>query len=237
MTASLFSRGTAGAATRHACTPADRVTKSLLGYGVLAGPLYVGVSVTQGLLREGFDFSRHEWSLLANGSHGWIQSANLIVAGLMSVAFALGLRRALVGGRGSRWVPRLIGAYGVSLVVAGICRADPALGFPVGTPETNNPVSAMGVMHFVAAGVGFCCLAAGCIVMARRYAAERRPGWVFFCAGTAAVFLTGFAAVASTGGSVPANLGFTAAVILVWAWLAAVALDRTTRVAGSARPV
>jgi hypothetical membrane protein len=229
MTASLLPTGNAGGSTRPACTPADRVTKSLLGYGVLAGPLYVGVSVAQGLLREGFDFRRHEWSLLANGSHGWIQSANLIVAGLMSVAFAAGLRRALAGGRGSRWVPRLIGAYGVSLVVAGLCRADPALGFPVGTPEAHTPVTAMGIMHFVAAGVGFCCLAAGCIVMARRYAAEHRRGWVTFSAGTAAVFLTGFAAVASTGGSMAANLGFTAAVILVWAWLAAVARDRMTR--------
>ncbi len=204
--------------------------KSWLGYGVLVGPLYVGVSVAQALLRDGFDLTRHEWSLLANGSYGWIQVANLIVSGLMCVGFAVGLRRALAGGRGSRWAPRLIGTYGVSLIVAGSCRADPALGFPVGTPESNTPVTGMGIAHFVAAGVGFSCLAVACVVLARRFAGERRAGWATFSGATAIVFVTGFAAVASSGGSVVANLAFTAAVILVWGWLAAVARDRMIQV-------
>ena len=77
------------------CTPADRVTKSLLGYGIVAGPCYVVVSLAQALTRHGFDLGRHEWSLLANGDNGWIQVANLIVTGLMVIAFAIGLRRAL----------------------------------------------------------------------------------------------------------------------------------------------
>jgi hypothetical membrane protein len=212
------------------CQPADRATKSLLGYGVLAGPVYVAVSLTQALLREGFDLTRHEWSLLANGHNGWIQSANLILAGLMCLAFAIGLRRALVGGRGARWTPRLVAAYGISLVVAGIFPADPALGFPVGTPQSNTPVTWMGILHLVAASVGFGCLAASCVVVARRFAAETRRGWAVFSALTAAVFLAGFAAVASGAGSVAANLAFTAAVIVVWTWMAAVARDRMVQV-------
>ena len=36
-----------------ACDPATRVTKSLLGYGVIAGPLYVSVSLAQALTRGG----------------------------------------------------------------------------------------------------------------------------------------------------------------------------------------
>ena len=56
------------------CAPADRVTKSLLGYGVIAGPIYVVVALAQAVTREGFDLARHQWSLLANGSNGWIQT-------------------------------------------------------------------------------------------------------------------------------------------------------------------
>ena len=36
------------------CDPATAVTRSLLGYGVIAGPLYVAVSLTQALTRAGF---------------------------------------------------------------------------------------------------------------------------------------------------------------------------------------
>src|SRR5829696_4658428 len=100
----------------RSCDPATRVTRSLLGYGVLAGPFYVTVSLAQGLSRPGFDLSRHEWSLLANGPHGWIQITNLALTGAMVLAFAVGLRRALTAGPASRWAPRLTGIYGASLV-------------------------------------------------------------------------------------------------------------------------
>ena len=78
------------------------VTRSLLGWGVIAEPCYVITSVAQGLLREGFDFSRHQWSLLANGDHGWLQVTNFVLTGLMLVAFAVGLGRALDGGVAGR---------------------------------------------------------------------------------------------------------------------------------------
>ncbi len=62
------------------CTPAERITRSFLGYGIIAGPMYVLISLGQTVTRDGFDLVRHEWSLLANGSFGWIQSANLVSA-------------------------------------------------------------------------------------------------------------------------------------------------------------
>ncbi len=70
-------------------TKAEQITRSLLGYGVVAGPLYVGVSLVQALTREGFDLSRHQWSLLANGSAGWIQILNFGLTGAALVAFPL----------------------------------------------------------------------------------------------------------------------------------------------------
>src|SRR5206468_3829604 len=77
MTETTTSLASAAQATQHgACTPQGRITRSLLGYGVLAGPFYIGVSLAQALVRDGFDLTRHEWSLLANGPGGWIQVLN-----------------------------------------------------------------------------------------------------------------------------------------------------------------
>jgi hypothetical membrane protein len=216
-------------AVRPDCTPAERVTRSLLGYGIIAGPMYVLVSLAQAVTRDGFDLRRHEWSLLANGEHGWIQSANLAITGLMIIAAAVGLRRSLDAGPGALWGPRLVAGYGVGLVAAGTFRADPALGFPVGTPEGPGVISWHGLAHFAAAGLGFACLGAACFVLARRFAAENRPRWVATSRLVGVVFLTGFAAVASTGGSVAANLAFTAAVIMVCGWVTAVSIDRFAR--------
>lgn len=217
-----------GTATKahERCEPADRVTRSLLGWGIIAGPFYTAVSLGQALTRDGFDLTRHQWSLLSNGDLGWIQVTNFLLTGLMLVAFGVGLRRALAPGRAATWAPWLVAAYGASLAAAGVFRADPALGFPVGTPDGPTTVSWHGMAHFVAGGIGFTCVAAACFVIARRYAAERRPGRARFSRVTGVAFLVGFAMIASSGGSSVATVAFTAAVILIWAWLSSVALDR-----------
>jgi hypothetical protein len=196
-------------------TSAARITRSLLGYGVLAGPLYVIVSLAQALTRDGFNLSKHAWSLLANGDLGWIQITNFIVVGLATMA-AVGLRRVL----GRRLAPALIASYGVSLVGAGIFRADPAQGFPIGTPETT-PISWHGALHFVAGGIGFLCLIVACFVLANGFSREGRRGLAWFSRVTGVVFLAGFAGIAS-GSHGPITLAFVAAVVLVWTWLAVV---------------
>jgi hypothetical protein len=215
---------TTTAATRTGCDPATRVTKSLLGYGVIAGPLYVAVSLTQALTRDGFDLTRHQWSLLSNGALGWLQIANFAVTGLMVVAGAAGLRRALGSGRGATWAPRLVGVYGAGLVCAGVFRADPALGFPPGTPDGVGTISWHGVLHFVSAGIGFTCLVAACFVVARRFAAEGRRDWATYSRVTGVLFLAGFIAVATGAGSVAANLAFVGAILVAWGWLTALSV-------------
>ena len=222
--------------TASATTSCDRtasVTRSLLAYGIIAGPIYVAVSVTQGLTRAGFDFTRHAWSLLANGDLGWIQIANFLTTGLMLIALAVGLRRALRPGSGATWAPRLIAGYGLGMIAAGIFRADPALGFPAGTPADAATVSWHGALHFVAAGVGFSCLIAACLVIGRRMATEGRREWAAFSRVTAVVFLAGFAAVASGGGAAWSNLAFVGAMLLSWAWISTVSTHLYRRVAVS----
>lgn len=202
------------------------ITRSLLGWGAVAGPFYVATSVVQGLTRDGFDFTRHQWSLLENGGLGWIQVTNFALTGLMLVAFAVGLHRALAGGRGARWAPRLAAVFGLSLVAASIFRADPALGFPVGTPDGPGMVTTHGILHFAAAGVGFTAIAAACFVLARRLKSDGERGLAIFSRATGIAFLGGFLCVASGAGNVAANLLFTAAVVLVFAWIAVVAVHR-----------
>jgi hypothetical protein len=206
--------------TNAACNSESRVTKSLLGYGVIAGPLYVVVSLAQALTREGFDLTRHAWSLLSDGALGWIQITNFVVAGLMTVAAAAGLRRADTG----TWTPRLIGAYGVSLVAVGIFRADPALGFPVGTPKDASTISWHGTLHLLAGGVGFVCLIAACLVMGRAFAAEGRRGWANYSRVAGLVLLVGFAGTATGVHGAWTTLPFAAAVVLAWSWVAALSV-------------
>jgi hypothetical protein len=216
-------RSSAHASCDDGWTP-THVTRSLLGWGAVAGPFYVVTSVVQGLTREGFDFTRHQWSLLENGDLGWLQVANFVLTGIMLVAFAVGLRRALAGGPAARWAPRLVAVFGACLVAAGIFRADPALGFPAGTPDGVGTVTTHGILHFAAAGVGFSAIAAACFVIARRLTSDGERGLAVFSRVTGVVFLGGFLCVASGAGSVAANLLFTAAVVLVFAWIAVIAV-------------
>lgn len=197
-------------------------TAVLLWAGVVAGPLYVGVSLAQALTRPGFDLTRHSWSVLANGDLGWIQVTNLIVTGVLVIVFAVGLRRALVEGPASRWAPRLIVGYGLGLIVAGVFRADPVAGFPVGTPATTT-VSGHGMVHLMAGAVGFLCLTAACLVLARRLADTSRA-WAIWTGGAGIAFLGAFVGIAAGAGSRATVSVFVLAVLIIWTWFTTFAL-------------
>lgn len=205
-----------------------RATRLLLACGVVAGPLYVVVGLAQALTRDGFDLRRHELSLLANGPLGWIQIANLLFSGLLVVADAIGMRRVLHPGRGGTWGPRLVGIYGVGLIAAGIFVADPAYGFPAGTPAgPPEQVNWHGILHFVVAGLGFLALIAACLVVARRFAAVGQRGWAAYSVATGVAYLAAFAGIATGSGNQAVNVAFGIAVLLGWGWVSAVAARLT----------
>ncbi|GAA3671293.1 hypothetical protein GCM10022224_039420 [Nonomuraea antimicrobica] len=197
----------------------------LLGCGVAAGPLYVTVALVQALTREGFDLTRHAWSLLANGEPGWIQTANFAVTGLATVAAAVGLRRALMPGRGARWAPILVGAFGVSMIGAALFPADPAMGFPAGTPEGPGVVTLSGILHLAVGGVGFLCLSAACYIIGSRYARHGDNGWAWYSRVTGTLFLGSFAGIASGAGGAAGTLVFVAGIVAVWCWLSLLSLS------------
>jgi hypothetical membrane protein len=219
------------------CDPASRITRSLLGYGVIAGPLYVTTVLAQALLRPGFDLLRDDASLLSNGPLGWIQVANFVVTGMIVIACAIGLRRALVSGRAAIWAPRLLGLYGAGLIGAGIFVADPMNGFPPGTPA-GRPLhlSLHGTLHIIVAAIAFLCLIAACFVLARRFASFGQRRWALFSRVTGLLFLAAFVGVASGSSSPIVVLGFWLALLVVWTWFAAVAIHLYRQVAASSAP-
>jgi hypothetical protein len=178
------STGVPGRAPARPAKPAN----GLLACGVVAGPLFVVVVLLQELTRTGFDPKRHPLSLLSLGDLGWIQIANFVLAGLLVLASAVGLRRALHPGRAGTWVPLLIGVYGAALVWGGVFVADPAYGYPPGTPDgAPAQFTWHGILHGVGPAAAGIALIAACFVLARRFAGAGRRGWVTYCVATAVV--------------------------------------------------
>ncbi len=163
-------------------------TKTLLACGAVAGPVFMVVALVQGFLRAGFDFADHPLSLLSLGDLGWIQIANFVVAGVLFVACAVGMRRVLEPGRGGMRGPRLIGVFGLSLIAGGVFVADPAFGFPAGAPVGKpDTLSWHAVVHGIAPAVGFTALVVACFVLARRFAGAGQRSWAAYSVVTGVV--------------------------------------------------
>ncbi|GAA2043150.1 hypothetical protein GCM10009819_32190 [Agromyces tropicus] len=147
----------------------DASTRTLLRAGLIAGPIFMLTATVQVLVRDGFDLARHPISLLAVGPGGWVQIANFILAGLLGIAFAVGVARAVPTGASSRWAPILLGLFGVGLVIGGAFPADGAFGFPAGAPDGIPATTSFHAkVHAVAPPLAFLSLIAACFVVARR---------------------------------------------------------------------
>jgi hypothetical membrane protein len=174
-------------------------TRFLLAGGTIAGPLFIVASLVQAFTRPGFDLLRMAISMLTLGDAGWIQRANFIVCGVLVLACAAGLRRAL---RGATWGPLLYAGYGAGLFTAGLFTPDPALGFPAGAPAGNpDTYSWHAMIHTVAFFVAFISLIAACVVVAVRFARTGRRGWAAYSAATAVLPIPLIAMSMAIGGS------------------------------------
>lgn len=212
----------------QAVTPvrADR-TRFLLATGAIVGPLYLSLGVGQGLLREGFDFGRHPLSVLANGTGGWIQTANFALTGAMVVAAAIGLRRALTPE--GRWLSRLLIGYGACILAAALFPADPVDGFPIGTPAGfPTSISTVGVLHFAFGALGFTLLGMACLVAARS-GPLRKLAMLSLASGV--LVLGGFYGGMMVPGVGIAGIWLT--VVVGWTWLAIVSVTVRAAVATS----
>ncbi|RDI33155.1 DUF998 domain-containing protein [Lentzea flaviverrucosa] len=184
---------------------------SRIACGVVAGPLYLVVGYAQAFTREGFDLSRHPFSMLSLGSLGWIQIANFIVCGALFLVAATGMARR------TRWGARLIGLMGAGMVLGGVFVADPAMGFPAGAPD--GPPAALswhGALHAVAFGLAMIGWIGACFVFARTLG-----GWLAVMSGlTGVLLMVPMAFLGTPGGTV---LLYVVATI-GWVWTSVVSL-------------
>jgi hypothetical membrane protein len=194
------------------------VTRSLLGWGVVAGILYLVVGIVQGLLRPGFSFAEHPLSLLMLGEFGWVQRTNLILTGLMVIAAAVGFQRALKPDKRATRTGIALGFYGLALLGAGVFPPDPIDGFPEASSTAETTTS--GVMHLAFGGVGFIALATAAFFMVGWFRArnESTPAGRARLAGF--IVLVGFLGGAALATSSVGVLLLWLAVVTGWGWLA-----------------
>jgi hypothetical protein len=132
----------------------SKSTRRLLLCGAIAGPAFVLVVLLQDYTRPGVDPRSQPLSLLSLGDWGWIQTLNFMVAGVLNLLYAVGLRRRLQGGHSGMAAPVLIALYGIGLVSVALFQTDPRNGFPPGVVETSE-WSWHAVLHGLGATVVF----------------------------------------------------------------------------------
>ncbi|MFG6191561.1 DUF998 domain-containing protein [Nonomuraea sp. JJY05] len=220
--------------------PGDPTPRRLLLCGVAAGPLFVIAFLVQGALRPHYDPLRHPVSSLALGPGGWVQAVSFVVAGLLTLAFAAGLRRALR----RVWGPVLVGVWGAGLICAGVFTADPVSGYPPGTPDLPAEYgSAHAALHDYLSLAGFVALIAACVAFGVGFARDRELGWAAYSVASGAGFTVAMALATVAFSQNPAlvahgGLFQRVAVIIGWAWLTLLALRLLRRrPAGPRTPV
>jgi hypothetical protein len=193
------------------------VTRSLLGWGVVAGPFYILVGLVLAFTRSGFDLSRHALSLLTLGDLGWLQRGNLALTGLMVVAAALGILRAIRNGRGLA-IGVLTGVDGVALILSAVFVPDPVTGFPPGSQ--GGVMTGSGVLHLVFGAVGFVAIAAASVAHGVwcRSIGNARSATASFVLGD--VVVLGFSCGAALATSPVGITLLWLAVLAQFAWLA-----------------
>jgi hypothetical protein len=211
---------------RHRAT-----AKALLACGAIAGPLFTLAWVVEGATRADYNPLRHPVSSLELGDLGWMQRANFLAAGALTLAFAVGLRRALRPLGGSTWGPLLVAGHGIGLVGAGLFVTDPVSGYPPGTPGHLEAYgSAQAALHDLFSIGTFVGLPIACLVFARRFAGWGRRGWAVYSAATGVAFAVGTVLTSAALGTqaeplvAVGGLLQRTTVTLGWTWLTLLAV-------------
>ncbi|MEV4296726.1 DUF998 domain-containing protein [Microbispora rosea] len=197
------------------------VDQLLLACGLVVGPLFTVAYLTEGATRAYYRPRRHPISCLAIGDRGWTQTANFFVAGLLSLAFAVGLWRA----GPSHWGALLVGVWAIGMLSGGIFPTDPVSGFPPGTPDRLEHSTRQGVLHSLFSMVAFVALTAACFV----FAWSGARGWAIYSVASGVLFAATMALATAAfaqkerlvdvGGLIQ-----RVSVTIAWTWLAVLAV-------------
>jgi len=142
----------------------------LLCCGVLGAALFSIVNFTFAAVNPDYDIARQSVGDLELASYGWVQSANFVMLGLFICAFAWGLQKELVSGKGATSLPLLTIALGIVMMSLGMFIHEP--------------------VHSLLAPVLFALIIASFIVIIRRFAVDERwKGWPVYTAISAIVMI------------------------------------------------
>jgi len=173
-------------APRPAVQPGSRTQRLLLA-GAAVGPVLFAAAYTlEGLARRGYDPARETISALSLGPNGWLQVANFILFGLLTILGAPAWRAALTPGRGAAAIPIAKVAIGLGLIFAGVFATAPADAAVVGLG---------GTLHSAASYLALGGTWVSTFLFAARFAHE--PGWRWWAA---AGVVSGLAAIALLAG-------------------------------------
>jgi hypothetical membrane protein len=149
-------------------------TRFFLWGGAIGPLLFAIIFLIEGATRPGYNPWQTTISTLSLSDHGWMQIANFHLFGLLTLCFAVGLKRVFKTGLASSSAPILFAIVGVGLILAGIFVTDPCLGYPVSSPA-QLAESLHGTIHNLAALAVFLALPLICFVLGRRFAHD--PDW------------------------------------------------------------
>ena len=190
---------------------AAAVTRSMLGWGVVAGPFYLVIGLVLALTREGFDFAQHPLSVLMLGDGGWMQITNLALSGLMVFIAGVGMTRASARGTGIA-----VGIHGAAMVASAIFPPDPMPGFPPGQDGATT-MGFSGLLHFAFGGIGFVAFGVAALLFGGWLARHGERGRAAWSRVAGVVMLVGFVGGAALG---PVGMGgLWLAVVVGFAWL------------------
>lgn len=177
---------------------------------MLAPVVFLGGLLVLDLLAGRVDVSGHEL-----GPRGWLMHLVFVVSGLLVLTFAVALGRHLKGRRGGRTASVFVGLFAVGTLLG------------TSTPDPDDPHTWHGLLHFAGFLLVALALVPAMIAFAVAVRGDRRwRGYAWGSAvaavGTAVVV---FAPSTSTGSDYPLWTGPASMLelVVVWAWVAAVA--------------
>ncbi len=193
--------------------------RSLLLCGVVAGPIYVAVTLIQAFTREGFDITQHRFTQLTAGEFGWVHQTNMILVGLFTLFGAVGMRRVLAPGRSMFGGPIWVALLGIAYAFGGLLTANPVVDMPPGTTVEMVQSTFEGQIQNASRGISTLFLIIASLARSFGFFQTGERRWALI---TATLIPISFAALTVLGyllGGNPVALAFLATP---WIWLTTV---------------
>jgi hypothetical protein len=154
--------------------PVPSSLRQRLWYGLMGAGLFNLIAIVESTLRPDYDANQQSVSSLSLGGRGWIQVVSFNLFGVAILCTVTAWRKILAGGRGAKSYPILTLLMGISLILCGIFKQDPAPGYDPGNLALTAP-TLTGLTHLLFAAIGALCSVLSLIVMAGRFA--HTPLW------------------------------------------------------------